>query len=78
MKLYRPDGVGFLTYMEIAQRAEQERLRAEQERLRAEQAEQARRDAIPRLLQMGLNIEQVAQALGLPVEEVSRYNGCNR
>jgi Uma2 family endonuclease len=71
LELYRPDGVGFLTYMEIAQRAEQERLRAEQ-------AEQARRDAIPRLLQMGLNIEQVAQALGLPVEEVRSDNGCNR
>ena len=41
-----------------------------QERQRAEKAEQATRDAIPRLLQMGLNVEQVAQALGIPVEEV--------
>jgi Uma2 family endonuclease len=33
-------------------------------------AEQARRDAIPRLLEMGLSVEQVAEALGLLVEEV--------
>ena len=60
------------------ERAEQERLRAEQERLRAESAEQARqaefqarRDAIPRLLGMGLSAEQVAEALSLSVEEVA-------
>lgn len=35
-----------------------------------QQAEQARRDAIPRLLGLGLSIEQVAQALGLSIEEV--------
>jgi len=59
-------------------RGEQQRERAEQERLRAESAEQARqaefqarRDAIPRLLGMGLSAEQVAEALGLSVEEVA-------
>ena len=58
-------------------RGEQQRERAEQERLRAESAEQARqaefqarRDAIPRLLGMGLSAEQVAEALSLSVEEV--------
>jgi Uma2 family endonuclease len=70
LQLYRPDGVPFLTYRELSQGMEEERIRAEQERIRAEQAEQARRDAIPRLLQMNLSIEQIAQALGLPVEEV--------
>jgi hypothetical protein len=45
--------------------------RAEQERQRAERGEQARRDAIPRLLAMGLSVEQVAEALSLTVEEVS-------
>jgi len=44
--------------------------RAEQERQRAESAEQARRDAIPKLLAMGLSVEQVAEALSLTVEEV--------
>lgn len=63
LELYRPDGERFLTYVQIAQRFEEERQRAEQ-------AEQARRDAIPRLLGMGLSVEQVAEALGLSVEEV--------
>ncbi len=63
-------------------RGEQQRERAEQERLRADSAEQAqqaeaqaRRDAIPRLLGMGLSAEQVAQALGLSVEEVRENAG---
>lgn len=51
-------------------RAEQERQRAEQEQQRAQSAEQAQRDAIPRLLAMGLSVEQVAEALSLSVEEV--------
>lgn len=70
LEFYRPDGKRFLTYVEIAQRFEEERQRAEEERQRADQAEQARRDAIPRLLGMGLSVEQVAEALGLSVEEV--------
>jgi Uma2 family endonuclease len=37
-----------------------------------QQAEQARRDAIPRLLGLGLNVEQIAGALSLPIDEVSR------
>ncbi|MDZ8097029.1 MAG: Uma2 family endonuclease [Nostoc sp. DedQUE05] len=63
LQLYRPDGERFLSYTDISRNAEQERQRAEQ-------AKQARRDAIPRLLQMNLSIEQIAQALGLSVEEV--------
>jgi Uma2 family endonuclease len=63
LEFYRPDGERFLTYTEIAQRFEEERQRADQ-------AEQARRDAIPRLLGMGLSVEQVAEALGLSVGEV--------
>jgi len=52
------------------ERAELESLRAERERQRADSAQQARKDAIPRLLAMGLNAEQVAEALSLTVEEV--------
>jgi Uma2 family endonuclease len=70
LELYRPDGEKFLTYLEIAQRAEQERQRAEQERQRAEQSEQARLNAISRLLKLGLSIEQVAESLEFSVEEV--------
>jgi Uma2 family endonuclease len=38
-----------------------------------QQAEAARQQAIPRLLAMGLTIEQVAEALGFTVEEVRCY-----
>jgi hypothetical protein len=44
------------------------------EQQRANTEAQARRDAIPRLLGMGLNPEQVAEALGLLVEEVTQYS----
>ncbi|MDM9582215.1 Uma2 family endonuclease [Nostoc sp. GT001] len=66
LQLYRPDGERFLSYTDISRNAEQERQRAEL-------AEQTRRDAIPRLLQMDLSIEQIAQALGLSVEEVRTF-----
>ncbi len=59
------------------ERAELERQRAEQAEQARQQAElaraaeaQARRDAIPRLLELGLSVEQVAAALGFSVEEV--------
>jgi len=55
------------------ERAALERSRAEQERQRADNAELLRRDAIPRLLAMGLSVEQVAQALSLTVAEVISY-----
>ncbi|MEQ9668886.1 Uma2 family endonuclease [Coleofasciculus sp. G2-EDA-02] len=84
LQLYRPDGERFVTYLESIeyrelerqraeqerQRAEQEQQRAEQERQRAEQAEQAQREAIPKLLAMGLSVEQIAEALSLPVDTV--------
>lgn len=56
------------------QRAEQERQRAEQERQRADHAERSREEAISRLLAMGLSVEQVAEALGLSLEQVRRKN----
>ncbi|MCS6812694.1 MAG: Uma2 family endonuclease [Cyanobacteria bacterium] len=59
------------------QQAEQARLQAalaeqqaEQARLRAEEEAQARRSAIPRLLQLGLSYDQIALALDLPLAEV--------
>jgi len=51
------------------QEAELARQQAEEERL-AEARE--RREAIPRLLGMGLNVEQVAAALNLPISEVQQ------
>lgn len=59
------------------ERAELERQRAEQAEQARQQAElaraaeaQARRDAIPRLLELGLSVEQVAAALAFSLEEV--------
>ncbi|NET62545.1 MAG: hypothetical protein F6K47_42550, partial [Symploca sp. SIO2E6] len=63
LEVYRPDGQRMETYVETSKRAQQESQRAEQE-------SKERRDAIPRLLALGLSVEQVAQALNLSVEEV--------
>jgi Uma2 family endonuclease len=87
LELYRPDGKRFESFVEIAQRAEQETQRAEQEAQRAEQeaqraeqeaqrAEQetqARYSAIDRLFNLGLSLEQVAEALGFSIEQVNQY-----
>jgi Uma2 family endonuclease len=64
LEIYRPDGVKFLSFVEINQRLEQESLRAEQESLRAEQeslrAEQANQRAdrlAAKLREMGVDPE---------------------
>jgi hypothetical protein len=57
--IYRPDGERFASYLELAQRAEQQQQRAEQERQRAEQAE-AQLQALRTLLQeRGINPDQL-------------------
>jgi predicted transposase/invertase (TIGR01784 family) len=66
LELYRPDGKRFESFVEIAQRAEQEAQRAEQEA-------QARYSAIDRLFKLGLSLEQVAEALGFSIEQVNTY-----
>jgi predicted transposase YdaD len=64
LKIYHPDGTPFASYDQIVQEREQEKQRAEK-------AEQARKDAIPKLLAMGLNAEQIADALSLSLQEVA-------
>lgn len=73
LKIYRPDGVKFLSYVEInqqleaeRQRAETERQRAETERQRAEQTETLLREEqqrnqrlAERLRQMGINPDEL-------------------
>ncbi len=70
LRLYSPTGEQFLSSVELAQRAEQAQRQAEQAQQRAEQAEQTLREAVPRLLALGLTVEQVAESLGLSVAVV--------
>ncbi|HLO50243.1 MAG TPA: Uma2 family endonuclease [Kamptonema sp.] len=57
---------------EQALSATEQALSATEQALSAET--RSRRAAIPRLLAMGLNLEQVAEALGLSLDEVSQYS----
>jgi Uma2 family endonuclease len=66
LQLYRPDGQQFLSYVAIAQRAEEDRQRAEEERQRAEEERQraetaeARADRLAsRLRELGIDPDQV-------------------
>jgi Uma2 family endonuclease len=81
LRFYDPQtGEKLLSHQEseiARQQAEQAREQAEQAREQAEQERlaeaQARRSPIPRLRSMGLSSEQIAEALGLPIEEVEGY-----
>ncbi len=64
LQLFRSSGEPFATYIEIMQQRELEReradiefRRAEQESQRAQRAERELREAVPRLLGMGLTIQ---------------------
>ena len=79
LDLYDPAGKRFESYVETAKRADQEAQRAEQEAQRAEQQaqrakqeRQARQNAIVRLLELGLTVEQVATALDFSEEEIRK------
>ena len=61
LRLYRPDGQRFLSYVEIAQRAEQERQRAEDERQRAEQERQRAEQSEQRVTQERQRADQAEQ-----------------
>ncbi|WP_228055824.1 Uma2 family endonuclease [Lusitaniella coriacea] len=59
---------------EAQQKAQEAQQQAQEAQQRAEAAERSQREAIPRMLNLGLSIEQVAEVLGLTVEEVNRFN----
>jgi len=59
LQIFRPDGQRFLSYVEIAQRVEEERQRAEEERQRADAAENKASRYAERLREMGIDPEQV-------------------
>lgn len=61
LKLYRPDGEPFLSYVEIAQRVEQERQRADQERQRADQERQRAELSEQRVTQERQRADQAEQ-----------------
>ncbi|MBE9115294.1 Uma2 family endonuclease [Lusitaniella coriacea LEGE 07157] len=67
LRFYDRAGNLVLLPEEAAEQAQQQAEQAQQ------QAEQAQLDAIPKLREMGLTAEQVAQALNLPIAEVERY-----
>ena len=58
---------------EARQQAQEARQQADIERQRAELAESLLEQAVPRLLGLGLNVEQVAEALSLSVDEVRQF-----
>ncbi|MDJ1180418.1 Uma2 family endonuclease, partial [Roseofilum sp. BLCC_M91] len=70
LRWYDAQGNWIPTPEEVAEMANQRANNAEQ---RANAAEQAQKAAIPRLLSMGMSREQVAEALGLSVEEVCQW-----
>lgn len=79
LEIYDPNGEKFLTPVELKEESKLERQRRQQaeqlaqlERQQRELERQARLDAVRKLLQMGLSVEQVAQALSLTVEEVEQ------
>ncbi|MEL6223157.1 MAG: Uma2 family endonuclease [Cyanobacteria bacterium J06627_8] len=59
LKIFRPDGQRFLSYIEIAERAEHERVRADQEKVRAEGAEEKATRLAEKLRSMGIDPDQV-------------------
>jgi DNA-binding NarL/FixJ family response regulator len=75
LRLYYSNGQPFRSPVELSQQVEQERQRADEERQRADEAVQSLTSAITRLLSMGLTPAQIAEALGLTLEQVQTIQG---
>ncbi|NET56499.1 MAG: Uma2 family endonuclease [Symploca sp. SIO2E6] len=72
LRWYDAQGNWIPTPTEAAQQqAETAQQQAQAAQQRAETAERAQKEAISRLLGMGLSAQQVAEALGMPIEEVN-------
>jgi Uma2 family endonuclease len=73
LEIFRPDGRRFLTYVEIAQRAEEERQRAEEERQRAEEERQRAEEERQRAEEAEARVNRLAEKLremGIDPEQV--------
>lgn len=74
LRFYHPQtGKRLLSHKETEQALKQAEQALQQEAQARATEVQARWDAVPRLLGLGLSMEQVAGALGLSVEEVRRF-----
>ena len=59
LQIFRPDGQRFLSYVEIAQQAQEQRQQAQEQRQRAEKAEARVNQLAKKLRDMGIDTEQV-------------------
>jgi Uma2 family endonuclease len=79
LRWYRTSGEWIPTDAEACQLAEtqveRERSARQQAETQLEQERSARRSAIPRLLSLGLTTEQIAESLGLTIQEVEQSEG---
>jgi Uma2 family endonuclease len=80
MEIYRPNGLKFLTSVELEGRARQaeaiadrQRLRADQAEERADQAEEQLRGMVQNMVRSGMAVEQVAMVTGMAIEVVTGY-----
>ncbi|MBE9032878.1 Uma2 family endonuclease [filamentous cyanobacterium LEGE 11480] len=68
--IYRPDGEPFLSYEVVKAQVEAVQQEVQQAQQQVQIERQARLDAVPKLRAMGLAREQIADALGLSIEEL--------
>jgi Uma2 family endonuclease len=74
LRFYDPKtGKTLLSSKELEQARQQAEFDRQQAKIAQQQAERAQRDAIPRMLDLGLSEEQVASVLSLSVEEVRQF-----
>ena len=71
VRLFRPDGSRFLTYLELNQRAEQEQQRADQEQQRADQTVSAQRQ-----VHEGLDTGRMRRHCGQTQQQAARKASC--
>jgi Uma2 family endonuclease len=71
LKIYKPNGEQFLSYVELGQLAESAKAEAETAKAEVEQLKQAQQGAIAHLRTLGLTPEQIAEILSVPLESVT-------
>lgn len=81
LEMYRPDGQKFLTSIELAAEAEQQRQRAESAEAQVRQMTQQRelqvQQIVQNLLRSGMNASQIADITGTSIAQVDRIQAEN-